>query len=393
MTTLANLIARMNVYTPINNKEETLKVNAIDQALRTIRRNLQFPWCLRRGTIRIFSGVLEYPIASDHDRLAFINDTKDNKPFSEQPRYVYTSIKEFYEDPTNRNGLAEIWDRGTKYLGVRDKRQEGYTSQTLSEANDASDWALSGDASDPVDDTVIFQTGDSSVRFTVTDSSGTATGWESITSFTDANYKRKYFFRWIYLDSVPTSITLRIGPDTSNYKYATVTTQFNGAPFVADAWNRIAIDLNIAQTTGTVVTTFAKLGFVLTGAATGTYYIDAAELKGWTLQDYWYYSTSNVLDADGITYKQFFAEDGATFDIGDSLLGEATWHDIVLYEACTYLLSDDKEQKIKEDVRDLRERAWADIYAVYPDMTPLTITNVFRFGTDYQQEMNDYGLV
>lgn len=389
--TLANLIGRMNLYTPINNKGEVLKVNAIDQTIRKLRRKIQPPWTLKKSTLRIFADVLEYPIASDHARLAFLDDKKQNETFSERPRYVFTSIKDFYEDLTYRNDLAEIWDRGTRYLGVRNKTSPGLTSQVVDNADSISNFTVAGDAGTPVLDNVVFQTGNSSIRIPITLSSGTATIRDTVNSISDNDYKRKYYFRWVFLDSAPTSIQLQYGPDSSNYKYANVTTQFSGAPFAADDWNLLAMDLNTASTQGTVATTFAYEGIVLTGAATGTYYLDASYLRGWILQDYWYYMSSNVLEDDGVTYKDYFAPDGATYDIADVLLGDDVWADVIGLEACIPLLSDDKEKDLKMDVQNDAKAAWADFYAVYPDLVPQMITTVYRFQDDYQREMlTDY---
>lgn len=389
--TLANLIGRMNIYTPINNKGEVLKVNSIDQTIRKLRRKIQPPWTLKKSTLRIFSNVLEYPMASDHGRLAFLDDQKQDETFSERPRYVFTSIKEFYEDPTYRNDLAEIWNRGAKYLGVRNKTSPQMTSQIVDSAESIANYTVAGDAGTPVLETVIFKTGNASIRIPIILSSGVATIRDTVASVSDANYKRKYYFRWVYFDSVPTSVQLQYGPDSSNYLYANVTTQFSGAPFVADDWNLLAMDLNVASPQGTVATTFAFEGIVLTGAATGTYYLDASYLRGWILQDYWYYMSSNVLDSDNSTYKDYFAADGATYDILDQLIGEDVWADVIALEACIPLLSDDKEKSLKEDVQSDAKGAWADLYATYPDLVPQMTTTTYRFQDDYQRDMlTDY---
>lgn len=389
MITLANLVARMNIYTPINNQSETLKVNSIDQTIRKLRRSIQPPWTLRKSTMRIFRDVLEYPMASDHARLAFLNDQKAQESFGERPRYVFTSIKDFYEDSTYRNDIAEIWNRGAKYLGIRNKTSTNLTSQVVDAAESVSAYTVAGDAGTPVLDTVVFKDGNSSVRVPITLSAGTATVANTVTSVSDADYRRKYHFRLVYLDALPTSIQVRYGADSSNYLYADVTTQFSGAPFVADDWNLLAIDLNTALTQGTMGTTFAYQALVLTAAPTGTYYVDASYLRGWVLQDYWYYSSSNVLDADGTTYKDVFAPDSAAFDTGDSLLGDDLWADVIALEACVPLLSDAKEKQIKEDVRDEAKAAWADLYSTYPDLVPQQITESYRFQDDFQREMVD----
>jgi hypothetical protein len=384
-TTLSNLITRMNVYTPIFAMDEVRKVNAIDQAIRMFRVNNQPPWSLKKTTLRVFQDVYEYPTASDHAQLAFLSNQNLNRSFGEQPRYVFTSLKDFVEDPTYRNLMAEIWQNGTRYLGVRDKTNTGYTSTLLDSAESVTNWSASGDAGTPVLDTVVFITGNASIRVPITNSSNTATISSTFTAFTDTNYARKYFFLWVYLDGAPSSVTLRVGTSASQYLSAAVTTQFSGAAFATDDWNLLAIDLNTATNTGSFAGVFSYQAAVLSNAPTGTYYFDASYARGWKLQDYWYYTTYNVLS--GSTYSDYFAADGATYSLSAVLMGDTGWHDAIVYEACTYLLSDQKETQIFRDVSELRNMAWSKFFGRYPDMSPHIITDVYRFETDYQNSM------
>jgi hypothetical protein len=374
----------MNSVTSVNNKEEVLKVNAIDQAIRNLRRTIQPPWTLQKSTLRLFSGVLEYPKASDHARLAFLNDQKDQN-FGSHPRYVFTSIKDFYEDPTYRNTIAEIWNGGTRYLGVRNKTDDSLSSVQLDSAESIATYASSGDAGTPVLDTVIFKTGSSSVRIPITSSTGTASVENTFTANNDSDYKRKYHFRWVYLDSAPTSITLYLGADSSNYLSSTVTTQFSGASFVTDDWNLLALDMNTTWT-GTENTSFDWQKITFTGASTGTYYLDSSYMKGWTLEDYWYYSSYNKETSAGVG-ADYFSPDNATYDGTDLLIGDDIWADVIVYEAQTYLLSDEKEQALKADQWGFRNTALEDLFNTYPDLSPKQTTNTYRFGGDYQSEM------
>lgn len=391
-TILSTLISRMNAYTPINNKDEVLKVNAVDQALREHRMNMSPPWTLKDSTLRVFKDVLMYPLPSDYADMAILDTDKQNVPFGQRPRYVFTTLKDFLEDPTPRNVIAEVWNAGTRFIGVRNKTDGNMTSETLDNASDASDWAGSGDAGTPVLDEVNFVTGNSSIRVPVTNSSNVATIVNTFqNSITDTSYKRKYFFAWVYLDAVPTSITLRLRKTASIYLEKTgITTQFSGAALVADQWNLVAMDLNLATATGAVDGTFASAVYILNGAATGDYYFDASYMRGWVIQDFWYYSVYNVLD--GSTYQDFFAPDGATYNPTALLLGDTVWHDMIMYAACTYLLTDEKEEAILQKVNASYNKAKELFEARYADLSPRPITNVFRFGTDYREEMYPDGI-
>ena len=72
LTSLSTLLTRMNRFQTISTIEEQYKVLDLDDAIRTIKRNYQLPWMLKKGSIRVFDGVLEYPTAVDHDYLAYL---------------------------------------------------------------------------------------------------------------------------------------------------------------------------------------------------------------------------------------------------------------------------------------------------------------------------------
>src|SRR3990167_3002476 len=133
MTTLQELINRINVWTPIYAMSDVRKVNALDQAIRELRRKHQPYWTLRKTTLRVFDGVNLYPIASDHERLAFLSSTKENPDFADQPRYVFTSYKDFVENSTYRNNIAEIYENYTRMLAVKNKTNLNLTSTKLNE--------------------------------------------------------------------------------------------------------------------------------------------------------------------------------------------------------------------------------------------------------------------
>ena len=386
MTTLQELINRMDVWTPIYAMSEVRKVNALDQAIRELRREHQPHWLLKKTTLRIFKDVFLYPVDSNHGRLAFLSSSKGDVGYNDQPRFVYTSYKDFIENAEDRNLLAEIWENGVEMLAVRNKTDEGLTNTQLNNAETVSEWAGTDDAGTPVLDNVVFKTGNGSIRVPVTSSAGTATVTLTYTTSTsDTNYKRKYYFRWVYLDSAPTSVTLRLRKDASNYSEATVTTQHAGQAFVADDWNLLAFDLNTATETGTVDGTFGSEVMILTGAATGTYYFDSSYLKGWILEDYRFYSKNNVLD--GSTYQEYFAPDSATYDTNAYFLGDTIWSDIIMLEACGFLLSDQKEESIRNAIESSRRKAWDALYGEFPSLSPHMITQAYRFQDDYTKDM------
>lgn len=383
-TPLSFLLDNMNIYRDMANLEDQYKVRAIDSALRSLRQGTNFPWNLKKGTLKVFDGVTEYPIASDHDELGYIDKQSINQ-YEDTARFYNTSLQQFYEKVNaTRNLMADIWKNGTRLIGLNYK-DFSVGSNQLNDAEVLSDFTVSGDASGAVLDEVTYKEGSGSIQFNVTSSTGTATIVNSIDSFSETNYKKFYHFKLIYLDAVPTSIELRLRTDASNYLATSgITTQFDGTPFVADDWNLIAHDLNSATETGTFdETAIASEAVILTGAATGVYRIDASYLREWQLMDYWYYSTYNVATlTSSVADKEFFigvTQSASDISTTDRLIGEPKWFDKILWDAMRILLGDIPNNTLLALVQEKKAKADKDFDNKYPNITPLTTTKRYNF--------------
>ena len=383
--TLSRLLDDMGFYQDIERVEEVFKVRALDDALRHFRREVQAPWAVQQSTLRVFDNVNVYPTASDHDELAFFDRTTGE--WRVKPDFRFTSMKEFFENNTRRNDLSEIWDAGTKMLGIRYK-DSNLGSQVLNNAETASEWTASGTASSPTLEQVNFKEGNGSIKFTVTDGLATMKNTLPSTS-SDSNYKKKYQFKWIYLDVVPTSVSLRYHIDASNYVETTgITTQFSGQAMKADAWNLFAQDLNEATATGTIGTspTFTYEEFDLVGASAGTYFVDASYIRQWTLLDYWYYSKFYcVLVGSSTADQEYFMNTSDVYSTDTSLIGESEFADVIKYDAMVSVLSNVQNQAIKVDIISKRDAAWRAFFDQYPSLSPNITTSYYNFG----DTMND----
>jgi len=333
----------------------------------------------------VFPDIKEYPVASGHDELAFL-DKNNVESYSDAARFYNTSIKQFYEMVmTNRNLLTELWDEGTKMLGV-DYKGGGLSSQLLNSAETASEYTGSDDAGTPVKDTVFYKKGNASMKVPITLSTGTATIKNTFTAFTDTKYKSKYHFKWIYFPTVPTSVTLRLQVSDTVYIETTgITTQFAGQAFKAGQWNLVAQDLNEAIEVGTISTasSWASEKIILIGAATGNYYIDQSDLREWELFDYWYYTryfvktlTSNIPD------QEFFFNNSEVYSTDSELVGDDEWIDVIMYDALLITINVKENDKIYDEIRRRRETAWNALQSKYPDMIPLITTQRYRFNNN-----------
>src|SRR4030042_1159647 len=102
-TLLSVIISQMNAFQDIEKVPEEFKVRQLDNALRALRRDTVFPWTLQQGTLKVFDDVLVYPVASAHDELAYLEDSKADS-YAKKARFAYTSLQQFYEDnQSNRN--------------------------------------------------------------------------------------------------------------------------------------------------------------------------------------------------------------------------------------------------------------------------------------------------
>jgi len=208
---------------------------------------------------------------------------------------------------------------------------------------------------------------------------------ETMGAFQDENYKTKYYFRWVYLTSVPTSIVLRFGNDASNYIGATVTAQFGGQDFVANDWNLIAIDLN-GTATGTIDDSAFDYAYIsIVGPTSGNAYLGPAYLRSWVLMDYWYYSIYNVRSASAsVLDKEYFYNDTTNaYNTSDMLVGESEWIDVITFDAILTTLADSKNTDVIQLIQSKREKAWEKIQQKYPDMSPVIITSSWNFGTQF----------
>lgn len=376
----------MDRYQEISVVEEQYKVRDLDEAIRALRRSINPPWTLKKGTLRVFQDVLEYPIASDHKNMAYFDNQK-KKFWSNDARFLYTSLQQFYENIDDRNNLAEIWDQGTKYIGLRykDILPSGYR---IDDASVLSRYTVGGDIISEALDYVTVKNSNSSIKLTLVNSTNLANVSCAFTNISDSSYREKYFFVWIYLASAPSSIDLQFGNDNANYLYKNVTTQFSGQALKANDWNLLAFDLNAASAQGAVSdSAFDYFNLVLHDAPSGVYFLGTTYLRKWELLDYWYYSTFNVkTNSSLIPDQEYLFDANEAYSLDSSIVADTDWADVIQYDGMLSCLSDSKDQSTISLISSKREVAWGKLMEKYPDMQPIIITNRVNFETDYTRE-------
>ena len=366
-TPLSTVLNRMDRYTSIIVVPEAHKVRDLDEAIRTFRREQPLPWTLKQGSLKVFDDVDTYPVASDHDEIAYL-DKANQTYYAQTARFRYTSLRQFKEDPDNRNQMAEIFDSNQRYLGVNYK-DKTLSSILLNNAETVGDWTVSDDASSVAADTVTYKEGNGSMRVAITNSAGIATISNDLTSaLNDLLYNKKYHFKWIYLPSTLTSLEMRLQTDASNYLTTTVTTQFSGQPFKANGWNLVAHNLDEATEVGTFNSaSIASEKIILTDAPTGTYYVDASYLRQWELMDYWYYSIFSIKTLSAsVADQEYFYNSSDVYSTDSEIIGDSEWVDFAMYDAMVTEMTDMKDMNQLAKVEKKRDTAWKNLLNKYP---------------------------
>ena len=396
LTSLQTLVNRAQSKRALMNVSADDLVVCFDAAIREQMRTIDTPWRLKKGTLRVFSDVLEYPVAADHEDLMFLDTQKAGNDYWEKARFQYTSIQQFYENPEDRNYLATIFDNGVKFLGVRYQSGMSMPASTpIDTAQSITGWTATGDASNFVLDQVNTKNSSYSIRFSVVNSTNVATVKKTLDSAVGTtNYQKRYYFVDVFLPSVPSTVTLKLLCDNSNYLSSTVTTQFAGQPLVANDWNTLAFDLNVATVTGTIGSSFTAQEIDFTSARSGIYNVGLSFLREWTLMDYRYYSIYNCQSANGTQPDlQFFTQDDGTYDLNSSLVGELEWADIVFYDGCLMALADVSRAGLQTSaiIANFSEKLAAAARAMndkHPDEEPVIVTKRYEFGQDYNCPVN-----
>jgi hypothetical protein len=381
-TPLSTIIDRMDRWPAMYKVEPQYKVRDLDTALRELKREFQPPWTLRKGTLRLFSGIDTYAVAADHDEVAYI-DKQNMESYADTARFYNTSIQQFFEMINgSRNLMSEIWDNGTKKLGLKYINQS-LGDKLLSQAEDSDEYTFSDDVESVTKDTVNYIKGSASIRVSVHGSTNLAVVKNIFTSFSDLNYKNKYHFRNIYLSGVPAFIEMKLQTDDNNYLISdNITTQFDGSPFKANSWNIIAYDLNLATEQGVFDSSnISSEVVILNSTPNGLYYLDESNVKEWELFDYWYYSNFFIkTSASNVPDKKFFYT--TDYEMTDSLTGDDEWVDVIMYDAMLITINVEENKTVYGEIKERREKAWFNLMKQYPSMVPLISTKYTRFNNN-----------
>lgn len=386
-TKLSTLLSRMDKSQTVSKIDTIFKVQELDEAIRTVRRVCKAPWSLISSSLKVFSGILTYNPGSDFDGLAFLDDSGKFK--TSKPDFQYTSIKQFYEDPNNRNTLAEIWNDGEVSLGVNYKNA-GLSQILVDDCSIIANYTPSGDFTSVEQETVETGNSELAVKATCVENTDVATITNNFTDFIDTEYKKKYLFTYVYFNSIPNSVDLVLKKDGANYLSKNILTQFDGRIFKAGEWNILAFDLNNCVVEGATGGEFTSLDITLNGVTSGTYYFGVTQLKEWLNLNYNYYSKNYVQEADGTKKEYFLNSETNEYDGTDVLIGEDIYSDVVLFEAMCSAINEQENKVIIEKYETKRQEAWSSFFEKHPELRPVISTNYYNYidNADLNQDNN-----
>lgn len=309
--TVSDAITEMQLETKtvgkrISDTDFILYLNRANQHYQT---GYRMPTSERKTDLLLFSGIYEYPAPSDFGGLIPLRKPLGISSTDFDQRTVRSLARWQYG-----NVLAVSYDRDTPYFVIRDTEGSSMKLHGCDDYDADGTWVATGDGSGLEDDLNIFVEGTGSMKFTVTASGGTTTLTNSaLTNPLDiTDYLTKgYAFLDLQCPSgnttALTSVELRIGSDASNYYSLTGTTRYRGNTILG-GWGPIGMAMSGKTTTGTPdYDSIDYLQVIITHGTTGvdgTYRLDNIMLAIPAYYQEPYYSSYNVLDGDGSTYKE-----------------------------------------------------------------------------------------
>lgn len=225
---------------------------AFQRAANNAIQTAEFPEASGIQNISLYGGVFDYPIDTrlyetslvdvapqGISRPAWEVTTKTNQQLFDRTKGYFSNGTRATFKYINGTPIIRISTQGTKPQAI------------LSEMSAVDNWVASGTASNLSVNQVSYYKTPASLKFNIATGTGILTS--SLTSQDLSDYEGiGVGFLAVYIPDATTltSITLKIGSDSSNYASVTATTSFIGS-FTSDNWQLVAFDFANATLTGT----------------------------------------------------------------------------------------------------------------------------------------------
>lgn len=366
--TASQLLQR--VYRKIHNTQgklggETEVLKILDEANRTLQLKVDFISAKRTAVpVLVFHDIYEYPIAADIaydkmieadfekelDRLTKSNFQKTTPKFLFNARNPY--VLNSYMTANNSSGyvggvgygagdgqqspiqtMGIEFENASPYFMLKTTEQQAATQISDCDSYDGNGtWINVSDTTNIRTDNQRYKQGAGSVAFNT--SGGSTTISLENSTLTAVNLSqivgKGYVTMWVELPNttLPTSFTIRVGSDSSNYYEMTASVKQSGLPFIP-GWNLLGFHLETATTVGTPDDEnidYFRFTMTYPSVVSAIFRIDdiwARFGKECTLK---YYSKYLVTDVNGVRKENFTATD-------DSTILQQEEVDLLVYEA------------------------------------------------------------
>jgi len=367
-----------------------------NESLRDLQVSVDFPSAKRHSApFRLYSNVFEYPLPVDCAYSKVCELLKESEEYSSIKTEFQKTPKKYlfslnnpcvYERNRESDDLIdsvyfdvskvaiEMVD-GVPILKVLYNNQT--SSEIINDCSDDTDWVESAGVSNVRLNQNSYKYGGSSVSFGSNGSSATLSLYTTFDSKDLSSYENDgVIFGWFKLpSSLPTSISVKIGSDSSNYSSKSATVKQSGLPF-SEGWNLVAFDLGSSSDTGTPdfsAITFVEITITNSEALTvegyGIDYIFCGLGDEVSID---YYSKYLVLDNDGKTRKE-------VFENGDDKLILAEKESGIVIKQCVQTA----QENLREDQKALiTEKAKKDdlenLKLEYPSQDELTSISYYN---------------
>jgi len=227
---------------------------SIERAARTLVQKADIPEASNVQNITLYSGVYDYPCDTRIFGTA-ITDIRPQgntrAPWNSATKIYgqqFDKLKGFY--PSGTSSTFE-YNNGTPIIRIQSPQSKPQVMIDTCQATTG--WTAGGTISSLTTSQAIYYQNNASLRFTL--STGTGNLSKTLQSSLDMNDYENVGVAFLALQipanvSNLTSVTLRIGTDSSNYSTVTVTNPFIGS-FQDNLWQLTAFDFSTATNVGT----------------------------------------------------------------------------------------------------------------------------------------------
>ncbi len=284
--------------------------------------------------------------------------------------------REFDANKTNHT-FSVLSNTGVKTLRISKNTVAGVLLNGADNITDNGTWAVGGNASGLVQDTINFAAGSGSLRFDISALGSSYIENSTMTAVDLTNYINVGSgFVYVYMPTASqvTNVILRWGSSSANYYTQTVTTG-HFSPFV-NGWNLLRFDWSTATETGTVVDTaidYARVTFTTT-AAGNNYRVDNIIFNLPSIWEIEYYSKFLFSTAAGV-WTENSANDS------DNINLDTESYNILLLKCVKNALQQQQDQGNTNDSNNIKEdyeKAVKKYQAKYPSQITKTVSTYYR---------------